>query len=339
VTGSQRIPQTGGDFSVSRLGQVMVISLQKAGTHLMQGLMGRLGYKMAGVPRPDPTNQPVFDAKQCRQLAELALSESDYAELLELEGTDEYPRRIQQIWAALGWHWQSRLGQHIVARYGQVRLTSANTVLTNPYLDYSRFDQLPPGICWIFHELDVNKTDGTFLHEWASENSPRMIYNYRDPRDTLVSMINFLEGRTPAGYGNFYEFEIFSKVLRSKPTWEEKLDYAIADTSFLGWDQFHKGVWLLNHPNVCKVRYEDLVGANGGGSRERQVDALSRMLKHLDAHEALADVEQIASDIYDRNSWSFFRGQTGSWREVFTRRNEAHFREVYGDILEQYEYE
>lgn len=316
--------------------RTMVISLQKAGTHLMQGLMGELGYKMAGVPRPSPDNVAQFDDEQRKKIAAITLSKKDYDAFLELEGTDEFNERAQEAWAALGWSWQRRLGQRVVTRYGQTRYDFTDEFITNREIAYSKFADTPAGLCWIYHELDVNKVDGTFLSEWAETGNPRLIFNYRDPRDTLVSMINFLEGRTRAGYGNFYEFDIFSSILASKPTWEDKIDYAIRDESFLGWDQFEKGLWLLHHPDVCKVRYEDLVGADGGGSRERQQSAVARLIDHISSDN---DAEKIAGRVYNPESWSFFRGKCGTWREKFTDRNIAVFNERFGDVLSQYGYE
>jgi hypothetical protein len=315
--------------------RTMVISLQKTGTHLMQGLMTDLGYKMSGVPRPTPQNTPEFTVEQRRQIAALTLAKTDYDELLELEGTDEFLTRTQEAWTALGWHWQRRLGQHVVNRYGRTRYEFADTFITNPHLPYSRFADTPAGLCWIFHELDLGKVDGSFLAEWVEGGTPPLIFNYRDPRDTLVSMINFLEGRTREGYGNFYEFDIFHRILASLPTWEEKLDYAMRDQSFLGRDQFERSLWLLRHPDVCKVSYEDLVGERGGGSRERQIAAVDRLLRHIGSP---ADAEQVADRVYNPDSWSFFRGTTGAWREKFSKRNERRFAEQFGDILEQYGY-
>lgn len=316
--------------------RTMVISLQKAGTHLMQGLMGEFGYKMAGVPRPSPENTPQFDDEQRRQIAAITLSKADYDELLELRESDFFIQQTQIAWAALGWIWQRRLGQRVVTRYGQTRYDFADRFITNEDIYYSKFADTPPGLCWIFHELDINKVDGNFLSEWTETGVPRLIFNYRDPRDTLISMINFLEGRTRAGYGNFYEFDIFSRILTSKPTWEEKIDYTIRDRSFLGWDQFEKAIWLLHHPDVCKVRYEDLVGPQGGGSRRLQVAAVDRLLRHIGSKQ---DAERVADRIYDPDSWSFFRGRAGTWREKFSERNIAAFNEYYGDVLAQYGYE
>jgi hypothetical protein len=316
--------------------QVLVISLQKTGTHLMQGLMVQLGYKMAGVPRPEPANIPHFDAEQRARIAALVLSEADHKELLTWAGTEEFERRTDEAWAALIWDWQRRLGQRVVNRYGQARYDFADRVISNDYLSHTRFADTPEGICWIFHELDLERVDGTFLAEWVQTKSPPIVFNYRDPRDTLVSLVNFLEGRTAQGYGNFYEFDVYHDILATKGSWEEKLDYAMRDPAFLGHDEFARSLWLLNHPAVCKVRYEDLAGPRGGGTAEAQLDAVSRLVRHIDCD---ADPREIAARVYDPGSWSFHQGRIGAWRDHFTERNLARFREQFGDILEQYGYE
>jgi hypothetical protein len=321
---------------MSQAPRVLVISLQKAGTHLLEGLMSELGYKMAGVPRPSPRNVPQFSLEDRRAIAALTLSKGDYEELLEREGTQEFLDRTQDAWVALGWSWQRRLGQRVVARYGQTRLDFAESVITNPHINYSRFADTPRGLCWIFHELDINKVDGSFLSEWVDTGEPPLIFNYRDPRDTVVSMINFLEGRTREGYGNFYEFDVFSAILHAKQTWEEKIDYALRDHSFLGHDQFETALWLLNHPAVCKVSYEELVGPRGGGTSDRQLVAIDRLLRHLGSSE---DAERVADKVYNPRSWSFHQGTCGAWRETFTSNNLARFREQFGDLLVQYGYE
>jgi hypothetical protein len=320
---------------MNRAPRVLVISLQKSGTHLVQDLMLELGYRTVGVPRPAPHTVPEFDAEQRAAIAALVLSKEDHDELLEHAGTEEFTARTDQAWGALCWHWQRRLGQRVVNRYGQTRLVVAEAACTNPYLPYTRFADTPAGLCWIFHELDLDRVDGSFLSEWVETGTPPLIFNYRDPRDSVVSMINFLEGRTRAGYGNFYEADIFSAILASKPTWDEKLDYALRDPAFLARDQFRAATWLLNHPKVLKIRYEDLVGERGGGSRERQVDAVQRVLGHLDVD---LDADAVAARVYNPDSWSFYRGRSGGWRDRFTDRTLARFTEQFGDILEQYGY-
>lgn len=315
--------------------RVMVISMMKSGTHLMQELMLGLGYRIVGVPRPTPNAVPDFDQEQIEALTALVLSKPDHEELLELRGTEEFADRAGEAWAALQWHWHRRLGQQVVNRYGRTRLEFAEAVITNPHLSYSRFADTPPGLCWIFHELAMDRVDGSFLSEWVETGCPPLILNYRDPRDTLVSMINFLEGRTKEGYGNFFEADIFSTILAGKPTWEEKIDYALRDPSFLGRDQFEKAMWLLHHPNVLKVRYEDLVGPRGGGSADRQVDTVRRVLAHIGADR---DAEAIAERVYNPHAWSFYKGRSGGWRDRFTQRNLDRLTEQFSDVLDQYGY-
>lgn len=321
---------------MTRAPRSMVISLQKSGTHLLQELMLELGYKIVGVPRPSPRTVPEFDDEQRLAIAALVLSKRDYDELLELQGTEAFDESARETWSALVWHWQRRLGQHVVHRYGQTRLDHTDAVISNPYLPYTRFADTPPDLCWIFHQLALDRADGSFIGEWVETGSPPLLFNFRDPRDTVVSMINFLEGRTRAGYGNFYEADIFSAILASKPTWEEKIDYALRDPAFLARDQFQQTLWLLNHPRVCKVRYEDLIGPEGSGSRSRQVETVNGILRHVGSRR---DAEEVARRVYNPDSWSFHRGRIGDWRDVFTRRNVDRFREQFGDILEQFGYE
>ncbi|MFC4008212.1 hypothetical protein ACFOY2_13350 [Nonomuraea purpurea] len=291
---------------------------------------------MAGVPRPEPSNVPHFDIEQRKKTASLVYSESDYKELLDLEGTEEFFRRTDEAWSALLWHWQRRLGQQVVNRYGQARHDHTDQVITNDHISYAKFADTPPGLCWIFHELDLARVDGNFLGEWIETGNPPLIFNYRDPRDVVISLINFIEGRTRQGYGNFYEYDLFNAILKTKPTWEEKIDYVLREPSFIARTEFERATWLLNHPNVCKLRYEDLVGPNGGGSREGQLDAVTRLLRHIGDDR---DPEQVLDRIYDPGSWSFFQGRIGAWRDKFTDANLARFKEVHGDLLEQYGYE
>ncbi|MEU5553654.1 hypothetical protein ABZ738_28175 [Micromonospora sp. NPDC047793] len=325
---------------MTRAPRAMVISFQKSGTHLMQELMLELDYRIVGVPRPAPHTVPQFDDEQLRSIAALVLSKTEYDDLLSLRGEaggdKAFTDRAEDAWSALVWHWYQRLGQQVVNRYGQTRIDFAETIVSNSYLPYTRFADTPAGLCWMFHELDIHRVDGSFLSEWVETESPPLVLNYRDPRDAVISMINFLEGRTREGYGNFYEADIFSTILASKPTWDEKIDYALRDPSFLARDQFEKALWLYHHPKVCNVRYEDLIGPRGGGSRRSQVEAIDRVLRHIGSNR---DAEAVADKVYNPDSWSFYKGRSGGWRERFSERNLARFTEQFGDLLEQYDYE
>ncbi|MGW8331166.1 hypothetical protein ACWGLE_25095 [Streptomyces sp. NPDC055897] len=299
--------------------------------------MLEIGYRIVGATRPSERNVPVFSDEQRLRISDLVHTPERVEAIRAIQGTAEFIAETDAAWSALTWSWYRRFGQPVISRYGQERYELSERVATRQDLNSSRFEQTPEGLCWIWHDLDVAKADGAFMGEWSDTGEPRAILNYRDPRDALVSLINFVEGKTAKGFGNFYERKIFHKILRAKSTMAEKIDYALRDPSFPGRQEFEKSLWLLNHPDVCKVSYEELVGPQGGGSRERQLDAVQRILKHLDATDH--DAEEIASRIYSTDSWSFHQGSVGKWRESFSKDNLRLFRDIYGDVLEQYGYE
>ncbi|MEV0224552.1 hypothetical protein [Streptomyces sp. NPDC050704] len=299
--------------------------------------MLELDFRIVGATRPSPRTIPTFSAEQRKHIASLVHSPETYESIVALEGSDEFTRRTDEAWAALSWSWYRRFGQPVVNRYGQDRYDLVDITATNPRLGSTRFSDTPAGLCWIWHDLNITTVDGSFVGEWCETGEPPIILNFRDPRDALVSLINFVEGKTPKGFGNFYERRVFNSILLTKPTMAEKIDYALRDPYFLARTEFEKSIWLLHHPAVCKVRYEDLVGPQGGGSKKQQISAVEDVLRHVGAEDR--DAEAIADRIYNPDAWSFHKGKTGSWREVFTRENIALFNDLYGDVLEQYGYE
>lgn len=239
-------------------------------------------------------------------------------------------------WDALRWTWYRRFGQPVVNRYGADKLEPPADGADGRRLAGLPFADTPAGLCWIWHELDISTIDGQFVGEWSDEESPPLILNFRDPRDALISLIYFLEGGTGRGLGNFYERRAYNKVLGSLPTLADKISYALEDPYFPASKEFEKAYWLLSHPAVCKVRYEDLVGPSGGGSVAAQREAIDSVLRHLGDEKT--DAAEVALRIYNPDSWSFRKGQVGGWRSGFSQRNIDQFHERYGVVLARYGY-
>jgi hypothetical protein len=130
---------------------------------------------------------------------------------------------------------------------------------------------------------------------------------------------------------------VFSEILRSKETLDEQLAYALTDPSFPAQGDFHRMLWLLNHPNVCKTSFEELVGPHGGGSAQLQEQAMKRVIDFL----GITDVkpEEVAGNLFNSDSFSFYRGQIGGWREAFTPDHRRLASARFGDVLPLYGYE
>jgi hypothetical protein len=157
----------------------------------------------------------------------------------------------------------------------------------------------------------------------------------RDPRDTLVSGIFYaLELHTDHVLNEYYRgldsMEArLSAAIRGIPDEKFRLaDIATIYGRYAGW---------LDQPQVCALRFEDLVS-----DRSAQLD---RMLSHLEANgfelpgpraEAL---EALAAQMDPRKSETFRKGKAGGWREHFTSRNKAEFKERAGELLVSLGYE
>jgi hypothetical protein len=83
------------------------------------------------------------------------------------------------------------------------------------------------------------------------------------------------------------------------------------------------------------VSFEDLVGEQGGGSRDRQHDAVNRILTFL---EVDADPAAVAEKIFNRRSFTFRQGRIGRWQRHFTPRHLELFEARYGRLLDLYGY-
>ena len=317
-----------------RAERVILISLMKSGTHLLQELMVALGYGMYGQARIPAEMKPVFGAEERRRIASMVYGQETLASLGSATEA-EFTEATDQAWEALAWSWQIRFGMPLKTWYG-MELASRDLIdRTLRRTVGSDFAQTPPGVCWVFNEFDIKKVDGHFLHEWADTGEPRIIFNYRDPRDMLLSMVNFLAGRTGRGFSNFDDFHVFSGILRSKPGLNEQLTYALTDRSFPAVGDMERMLWLMHHPNVCKVSFEELVGPPGGGTAEARQDALTRILSFLGVTQTPGD---LAGRLFNPEAFSFYRGQIGGWREDFSAQHKKLAEARFGEALSHYGY-
>lgn len=316
--------------------RVIVISLMKSGTHLLQELMVALGYKMYGAGvRLRPEITPMLDAETRWRIARIAYDKETVGSL-ETAGAEEFARATDAAWDALGWSWHIRLAQPLVTWYSREMVDSGFIDQVHRRAVGSEFADTPAGVCWVFNQFDIKLLDGNFLREWSQTGAPKIIFNYRDPRDVVLSMVNFLSDRTGRGFSNYHDFLVFSRILKSKESLEEQLAYALTDPSFPGQRDLSHMLWLLNHPDVCKTSFEDLVGPRGGGTAQAQASALDRIFGFLGVTGvAPADV---AADLFNPGVFSFYRGQIAGWREAFTPELRRLADDRLGDLLRHYGY-
>ncbi|MFE2283700.1 sulfotransferase domain-containing protein [Streptomyces sp. NPDC059443] len=315
--------------------RVLVISPRKSGTHLIQELMVQLGFRIYGEPVPPSEGRPAFSIAERQELAERFLDRSELAELDHRRDRAGFLQTTDQLWHELAWAWQVRLAVAPLAHVEAVAPESVLKLKTNGSFWTSRFSETPAGMSWIFHSADVWRMDNTFLAEWLHSGSPKVILNYRDPRDALLSLVNFFSKQNGLDFIRYPESAIFGPTMESLGSLTEKLEYAITDPNMPLLDDFRSAMTLLRHPNVCKVSFEELVGPEGGGSRAGQLAAVGRVAEWLDLD---VDREAVADSVFNKKSFTLNKGQIGRWREAFTPELTARFESRYGDVLDAFGY-
>ncbi|MGB7978469.1 MAG: hypothetical protein WCF19_04830 [Chlamydiales bacterium] len=102
---------------------------------------------------------------------------------------------------------------------------------------------------------------------------------------------------------------------------------------------------LVKNPQILVCRYEDIVGPQGGGTIEKQLQTLEKIARHINAPLSALEVEAIASRLYgdEENPFgqgnfqhyqtTFRQGKIGGWRAAFKPIHKAAFKEKLGAHL------
>lgn len=162
----------------------------------------------------------------------------------------------------------------------------------------------------------------------------------RDPRDVAVSHSFYLLKDTLHQHHGYY-----ARTLRSN---EDRLMASIrgfqpgegaGETVPSMGKSYGRYLRWLEAPATLAVRFENLVGAGGGGNEARQLGEIQRIgnfvARPLDREEA----RRIAEGMYGRGGLTFRKGQAGDWRNHFTDDHSEAFKEVAGDLLVRLGYE
>jgi hypothetical protein len=164
------------------------------------------------------------------------------------------------------------------------------------------------------------------------EKGYRVLFLMRDPRDQLISLYFFIQGGWI--YGPLRETPPYSDL-----TELEKLDELITGRRFgvsgtlaiVG----RRVPWMYESSNfVQTLRFENLVGEEGGGSREAQILELERAMAFISADISKKKIRKRSRHIFGRpGEVTFRKGQIGDWKNYFTPELKVAFKEIFGNEL------
>lgn len=200
-----------------------------------------------------------------------------------------------------------------------------------------RIRRLGPGqimVGHIVHEAPVARA--------LEEKGVKLVLMIRDPRDVVVSLSKHIVRED-------FRHRCHEYFTRALKTDQERLMACIR-----GIDGKHASdgravpdagelyrsylAWVEQYPTHL-VRFEDLVGSQGGGSDEVQSAALEKLLGFLGLGMVREQVEAVARATFSTKALTFRKGEIGDWKNHFTPEHLAAFREVAGTLLTELHYE
>lgn len=172
----------------------------------------------------------------------------------------------------------------------------------------------------------------------------KMILLIRDPRDVLISAIHFIP-TMPKGLKGVKNGPFIHQW--SKYTTEERITSLLTEkcldqnlekflnknflkkeifppsmTNFL--TQGYRAIELFERPNTLVIRFEDLVGQQGGGCSQAQYQAMEEIALFIGKEFNEEVYEKISKDLFGATK-TFRKGKIGSWKQELSEGKTKNF--------------
>ncbi len=162
----------------------------------------------------------------------------------------------------------------------------------------------------------------------------------RDPRAVIVSQLaHILQTQDKTGMGMHFLHEDFS-VLNTQQQLEFMFKGGYAKQAGLVVQDFRKVYDTMlawrKLPGCLLVKYEELVGEQGGGDADTQRATVAKIAEHL--RQAMPEYSQIAQ-IYSPQSRTFRSGKISTWQDALTALQIEQINEYCAPLREVAGYE
>jgi hypothetical protein len=219
-------------------------------------------------------------------------------------------------------------------------------------LNLTCIDCLLPGAVRQIHPAESGGASSSFVlsHESPSilwrgscqKGTAKIIFNLRDPRAVFLSLLDFYDWNVPLKSSGLHIVEFRRAACRAVFKTREELAMALIedelfdDNPFTPWLNFRRSRVLYHHPNVLKVRFEELVACADRSAR-LQEHPVSRICRYLDLPPSpdphVVIRRALAADSVTKNV-----GDPDRWRHRLPRPVLEAFMAKHGDIVREYGY-
>jgi hypothetical protein len=193
----------------------------------------------------------------------------------------------------------------------------------------------------LVQRLKSSKVSRSFWSHWPYTNESARIfkrYGYanffmiRDPRDQLVSMAFMVHKNTDGKAVPFEKalIDLIDGRQKHYIPWAVEIQAAHP----VMWELGIAGFYNLYMPwmkaqNFYTVKFENLVGAAGGGSNQAQINEMTHIASHLGLKLSPEKISSVINSLFG-GTHTFREGQIGSWKKYFTPEIKKIFKKTPG---------
>jgi hypothetical protein len=177
------------------------------------------------------------------------------------------------------------------------------------------------------------------LRPLLAELKFRHLFILRDPRAVVVSLLDFILDARGMPRPHFLQADFREMNVQAR------LDFILdggtaprAGVTTQGFAEVYRALLKWESDSDCLVvRFEDLVGSQGGGDAERQRVAIERIAAHLGSR--VDDVAERMTTVFDPNSRTFRAGQIDGWKNELDADMLAHLNAYCAPLCQAAGYE
>lgn len=197
------------------------------------------------------------------------------------------------------------------------------------YLVDYLIDMVKPGE---YLQAHVGFTDELLIN--LAEENFRSIVMIRDPRAILLSRLHYIS-RTKHNklYGRFRKLSFEGKIILLLNGYNCN-SYSVQSmpsicNSLSSW---------IDKESVLLVKFENLIGPKGGGTRGAQLNTIREISEFIGAYQDSNKIESVSEQLFG-GTHTFRKGTTDSWKEEIPLLLKEEMEEKLGKALKEWKYE
>jgi len=194
----------------------------------------------------------------------------------------------------------------------------------NGYWYYTEYSNSHTSAKHFFNDTVYSSDFGNRDHPFVT--SPAL-FIYRNPLDIVASEANYYHKSTKTSFSGYLANLTYSERL-TRLINDKWLLGSIRDriSQFIGWTYFN---------NIVPLSFEELIGDSGGGSDSVQKQLVWSIQLKL---QVPGKPNRFSSQIFNKNSDTFFKGQIGGYKEQFEAKHFEMFKTLDSDFMDELGY-